>query len=602
MLKGTGMLTGAAVFGKSKLVFLFAIVITPFLIQKSILAVDLGSRTCKMWEVLEWEVANSSCPVSNPYDLVAQAVFTHEGGQTRQIEMFYSGGDKWKFRFCGSKKGKWSFRTVCDGSEGTHKDGNLHGHVGKITVKDQSDPKIMGFLTHKGNKYAIMDRDDADLKPYVYQVYMNQQDYEQQYNHASRIWDDPANRKQLIENYWNNTVENGFKIYYVAIFYSWFKKGALDRNMVSTNDLVAPDPDVFDALEYAIKYAHQRGGRTHIWAWGDQGRNQIPNLLPGGVLGDTHKRLMRYIAARLGPLPGWCMNFGFDTNELPQPESITSRWANYLNDRMGWKHMLCARGWNNKAFGINSYAGFGGSYELTTTRNGPSGYAEIKQDMADDRTKPHLYEERHTYNRFKYVAPGSCQEPGDGPDQYGMGDGYACWPVKLSSKEQSRLNETGSRRLIWREQMAGGMGGFFGHFSIRFNSYGPFSQKCGCGYHPESLKRAFGCFRDFWSKDRFRFDMVVDTGRVRSGTGYCLRTKDYKNFVFFIENADSVEIDLGSMPGSRQVIVVDANKEYREISKGRLSAGRHRIDFGSRSDWAIAVGDFGGKTQRETGL
>jgi hypothetical protein len=88
------------------------------------------------------------------------------------------------------------------------------------------------------------------------------------------------------------------------------------------------------------------------------------------------------------------------------------------------------------------------------------------------------------------------------------------------------------------------------------------------------------------------FDMVVDTRRVRNGTGYCLRTKDYKNFVFFIENDSSVDINLGGMPGSRQVIVVDADNDYSEISKGGMSAGWRTINFGYTSDWAIAVGRF----------
>ena len=139
-----------------------------------------------MWEVLEWEMENSAYPVSNPYDLVAKVIFTHEGGQTREIEMFYAGNDTWKFRFCGSKMGRWSFRTVCDGSDDTHDDSNLHDHAGRITVNAQTNLAIKGFLSHKGNQFAIMDGDDADLKPYVYQVYMNQQDYEQQYNHSSR--------------------------------------------------------------------------------------------------------------------------------------------------------------------------------------------------------------------------------------------------------------------------------------------------------------------------------------------------------------------------------------------------------------------------------
>ena len=579
--------------GRGKVVLAAAVLIAVLTMHENIWAADLGAKTCKMWQVLEWAVENPAYPTSNSYDLVAKVIFTHESGQTRKIEMFYAGNDTWKFRFCGSKMGKWSFRTVCDGSDDTHIDSSLDKHTGKIVVKAQTNPAIKGFLSHKANKFAIMGRDETDLKPYVYQVYMNNQDYEQQYNHASRIWDDPVNRRHLVADYWNDTVENGFQVYFVAIFYSWFKKGAVDRNMVSPSDIATPDPDVFDALEYTIRYAHERGGRTHIWAWGDNDRKQTPNFLPGGVPGDAHKRLMRYMAARLGPLPGWCMNFGFDTLELPKPESMTSAWANYLNDRMGWRHMLCARGWNNSAFGINSYAGFSGRYDLTTTKNGPSGYEEIRQDLKDDTSKPHLYEERHTYNRFKYVDPGSCQEPGDGPDQYGMGDGYACWPIKLSPTEQARLNEDGSRRLIWREQMAGGMGGFFGHFSIRFNSFGPFSENCGCGYHPDSLKRAFRCFRQFWAKDRFRFDMVADEGRVRAGTGYCLRTGDCKHFVFFVENAAVVDIDLGGMPGSRQVIVVDAKDEYREINKGRMSAGWQTIDFGHASDWAIAVGDLG---------
>jgi len=579
-------------YWKVRLLLLAALLGIP-VIQSHALGRDLGNRTCKTWEVLEWEIPNPSCPVDNPYDLVGKVVFTHNPtGRTRTTEMFYAGHGTWKFRFCGSLPGTWSFHTVCDGSGGTHEDTDLDGYTGRIVVAEQPNPRIKGFLSHKGNVFAIMDHDEMDLKPYLYYVYMNQQDYEQQYNHTSRIWDDPIHRKRLVADYWEDTVDNGFCIYFVALFYSWFKKGALDIDMVNSADLAEPDLDVFDALEYVIDYAHQRGGRTHIWAWGDQDRKQTPNFLPGGVLGETHKRLMRYIAARLGPLPGWSMNFGFDTIELPDPERITSQWANYLNERMGWPHMLCARGWHDDAFGINSYAGFGGGYELTTSRNGPVDYNEIREDMENDRSKPHLYEERHTYNRFLYVAPDTCQEPGDGPDQYGKGDGYACWPLKLSQEEQSRLNEDGTRRLIWREQMAGGMGGFFGHFSVRFNSFGPFSDKCGCGYHPESLKRAFRCFREFWAEGRFMFDMVTDPSRIRGGTGYCLRTTDCKNFVFFVEGVEKAEIDLDGMPGSQAVIVVDAKREYHEIEKDRMAPGWQTVTFGYSSDWAIAVGTF----------
>jgi hypothetical protein len=91
------------------------------------------------------------------------------------------------------------------------------------------------------------------------------------------------------------------------------------------------------------------------------------------------------------------------------------------------------------------------------------------------------------------------------------------------------------------------------------------------------------------------FDMVVDTGCVRDGTGYCLRTKDYKNFVFFIENAGSIKIDLSGMPRHQKAILVDACSDYSEIKKGPLTPGWQKINFARTSDWAIAVGDFKGE-------
>jgi hypothetical protein len=57
-----------------------------------------------------------------------------------------------------------------------------------------------------------------------------------------------------------------------------------------------------------------------------------------------------------------------------------------------------------------------------------------------------------------------------------------------------------------------------------------------------------------------------------------------------------VEINLGDMPGSQRVVVVDAKNEYREINKCSMSAGWRTIDFGNTSDWAIAVGDFDDET------
>lgn len=329
-----------------------------------------------------------------------------------------------------------------------------------------------------------------------------------------------------------------------------------------------PDPALFDTLELAIKYAHERGGRTHIWAWGDNDRRQTPNHLGGGFRGQRHRRLIRYMAARLGPLPGWAMNFGFDTIEMPNAKTDATWWADEMNRNMGWPHILTSRGWDGESFGAHSYAGFGGSpYDLETTDKGPADYEEIKEDLESRKDKPSIYEERHTFNRWQ------------------------CWPGRVPDPD--RLSETDSRRLMWWETMAGGMGGFFGHFSERFNRFGPFRPNGPCGYHPESLKRAFRTHREFWRRGRLKLSMSPDDGRVTEAEGYCLAAADGKQFVFFIEDADSATVDLRGMSGSARVVAIDSRAEYEEIESDSLMAGVHTIHLGRTSDWVLAIGDFG---------
>ncbi len=331
-------------------------------------------------------------------------------------------------------------------------------------------------------------------------------------------------------------------------------------------DLNEPDLRLFDTLELAIKHAHERGGRTHIWAWGDNDRKQTPNHLPDGFRGAGHRRLIRYIAARLGPLPGWSMNFGFDTIEMPNAEADGAWWADQMNRTMAWEHILTSRGWDNASLGANSFAGFGGNpYDLETSDKGPASYLEIKQDLDERKDKPSLYEERHTYNRWR------------------------CWPGSVP--DPKRLDETGCRRLIWWEAMAGGMGGFFGHFSERFNQFGPFRPNGPCGYHPDSLKRAFRTYRSFWKDGRLKLSMLPDNRRVRDAVGYCLASADKRHFIFFVEDTDSVTVDLSGMPGRHPIFVVNAIADYDEVDRGEFESGVHAIRLSSVSDWAIVIGE-----------
>ncbi|MCB9249861.1 MAG: hypothetical protein H6613_15565 [Ignavibacteriales bacterium] len=64
-----------------------------------------------------------------------------------------------------------------------------------------------------------------------------------------------------------------------------------------------------------IVTAREKGLHVHFWSWGDEQRNQTLVDVLGGINGVEDKRLQRYIAARLGPIPGWSMGYGFDLHE-----------------------------------------------------------------------------------------------------------------------------------------------------------------------------------------------------------------------------------------------------------------------------------------------
>ena len=163
--------------------------------------------------------------------------------------------------------------------------------------------------------------------------------------------------------------------------------------------------------------------------------------------------------------------------------------------------------------------------------------------MDTDLTRPHLYEERHSYKR-----------------------------------EGFKLDMDGTRRLLWAEAMAGGMGGFFGFYP---DSPYPYP-------HPEQLRTHY----EFWhTNNRFRLDMqrASDLGR----NGYVLSLRSKEHCVFYHEDAKSVRMDLSGMPAAQPAVAVDTKKEYKEVKIGMLGAAEHVWTAPYRSDWAIAVGSPG---------
>ena len=230
----------------------------------------------------------------------------------------------------------------------------------------------------------------------------------------------------------------------------------------------------------------------------------------------------------------------FDLHEWTNTGQLNA-WAAYLHEHFGWQHLLCARGHVLRGpHNLNSYDGFGRNVALTATAHGPADYQEIAEDMDGDSARPHLYEERHSYKRSGF-----------------------------------NLDMDGTRRLLWSEAMAGGMGGFYGFYP---DSPYPYP-------NPQQLRTHY----TFWhTNNRFRLDMQR-ANHLGKGS-YVLAVRSKESFVFYDEDTLSIRMDLSGMPGEQRAIAVDTKKEYKEIEIAALSAKEHVWKVPYRSDWAIAVG------------
>jgi hypothetical protein len=464
----------------------------------------------------------------NPYDLIAQAVFTHvESGESRVTSLFYIGDRQWQSRFTPTQPGLWRYRI-------SSPDTDLEGNEGEIRVVARIDSQLAGFLTHVGNRYV---RPDAEgrLQAFLFTSYMNYVDFptgsKPGQPAALYSFEDPAR----IEAYLSDAEDSGFDNIWVSV-------GEPDLWMTGRTGDVSPNLRTFKVLDEIIRRAHTRNMHVHLWAWKDAERKGTPLSYEGGINGKVDRRLQRYIAARLGPLPGWSMGYGFDLHEWVTPAQLDA-WAEYLHGQFGWDHLLAARGhrFNVASNNINSYDGFGRKVQLATSPFGPDSYAEILQDLSEDPGRPHLYEERHTYQRPHHS-----------------------------------LDMDATRRLLWWAAMAGGMGEFVGYYHPESKAFG--------GY-PYPQKHQFRAFRAFWN-GRFLLDMEP-CNQLTDGYGLC----NENAYVIYRSDTETIRVDLSALPGSFPVIALNT-VTGETLDLGLHTNTLHEFTVPVRSDWALAIGHF----------
>ena len=207
-----------------------------------------------------------------------------------------------------------------------------------LSIRIQT-PNAYGFVTEyraqTHTKWARQKGNNGEIEAFVPQLVMYHPDTRAYHNNQAKIDSD-------IRTFMTKHGFNGFHVPNLAG--RWFENGDKERILPSFSN---PNLFTFEALESLIASTHSAGGVVHIWMWGDRSRKWSSTSISDGANGTIDKRLQRYIAARLGPLPGWSMGYGFDLFEWTN-EAMLQEWHDYMHQHLGWHHYLGGRANKNK--------------------------------------------------------------------------------------------------------------------------------------------------------------------------------------------------------------------------------------------------------------
>ncbi len=520
-------------------IFTCIIAISIFGDPSYLMAADLSTMQGTQWyPYLQWTIKNPTRK-ENAFDVLATVEFTHHlSGDTRRTEMFFVGGESWAFRFSGTRPGIWSFVTSSE-------DEDLGGHTGKVMIAPNPRTDAHGFLKKFGSKWAWEGTENAFVPQLVMWFYITG-------SNSPRVF---HNKPELVGRKIKQfIIEHGFNGFHIPVIGGrWFDINC-ERDSVESS-MNEPDPRTFEALELLITNTHRAGGLVHIWLWGDHQRSQTPKSLNGGIGGLIDKRLQLYIAARLGPIPGWSMGYGFDLDEWVTASQVKA-WRNFMHQHMGWNHFLGGR-----PMGPNH----GIEHSINVQWNKGLDYSSYEHH-------------RPTYEVYLAAVQAMPDQPVMSEDRFRIRTGR--YPKK-------DYNEELSRRGLYHSTMAGGVANIWGiHPDI----------SPGGVYPKKNQIKTYSVF--FYDKGRFLPDMVPANQLSDDSNTRILFSRNAQSLVLYRENTDTINVDLTGMAESLSAVAVDTRKAYSEIQLGDLQPVAQTIKLPRVSDWVVAAGNFESSTHR----
>ncbi|MFP4143832.1 MAG: DUF5060 domain-containing protein [Phycisphaeraceae bacterium] len=507
---------------------------------------DMGTTSTTLYgKHLEWRLKNPSYD-GNPFDLDARVIFTHKDTKQKLTTgMFYDDHHSWRWRFTGTQPGRWTFRTVSA-------DPQLHGRTGTVNVVD--DPTAHGFIVGRGTRWARQ-VGTSDYKAILpnHVMYHSHPDV-----YHNKPWVLSSDLKTFVD-------DHGFTGLHVPdVAGHWFD---LDSDGTVTSDMVNPDPRTFQALEQLITAANGYGASVHFWTWGDSSRGTTSNQLQGGQNGAVDQRLQRYIAARLGPLQGWTMGYGFDLDEWTTNDQM-QEWRDRINGHSGWDHLLSGRSL------------------------GPNSGTDHSSDVGWHVGLDYAGYEHHRPTYAVYLAALRARIDGEPVGKPVMSEDR--FRVRNRAKDYTP-EET--RRGLWQATMAGGVANIWGNLRREDGTIIDHDVKSLTYPNREQIK-TWSTF--FVENDRFTLDMEVDN-RITGGMEkmqVALHGDESGMTVVYAEDTDTIELNLAHLRDTHQwfgtvgLTLVDTTEAYREIDLGESELIDMELDLtphGGVSDWAVLI-------------
>ncbi len=538
---------------------------------------ELELQTVTRWSpYVEWSVRNPTWQ-GNPFDLRATATFVHTAsGEKRTTGMFYAGFDTWKFRFTGTRNGEWTIRTQSNGNSGTSRDPELDGLTGRVIVQDNPNSNAHGFMKKFGSKWGWQGTDTAFVPQYVMG-----KDLDAFYDNKRRRVNEAKIDREIIEF----IDGHGFSGFHLQVQGRWFDLYGKTRGKRD------PDPRTYDVLEAVIRAVHAKGGACHLWMWGkDGGRAEdSPRNILGASMNDADKRNLHYLAARLGPIPGWSIGYGYDTENLWASPDELEAWKDFLETQFGWDHFVGARVGFDENGAYGRYSRDRAKPPLDKKFNAPIG-DRFTAWLGGGYIGYTSY--RPLYDRYVAVIDHHPDKPSFEEDRFRIRRAKQ-WRHKDYDAELTR-------RGLWHSAMAGGVANIWGYLLPDNDEGGSQSYARGAVNLKHLIKTYATFFRD---KNRFLKDFIRDNSLSDPRTGtteipepadisVCLRNPANTHFVFYKENTDSVGMNLAKMQKSNSAVAVDTKSHYKEVDMGMLLPGKYNWKAPYKSDWVIAIGEY----------